>query len=332
MRKSAICLLLIFLLTLSGCAGQDQQYSIAHLTLFDTVTTITGTAASQDEFQSEAKQIYDVLLEYHQLFDIYNDYEGLNNLKTVNENAGIAPVAVDRKIIDLLQDCRTYYEQTDGTVNVAMGSVLQLWHEARQAETAALPDAAALAQAALHCSWDTVVIDESAGTVYLSDPQQRLDVGAIAKGWAAERVAEAAPSGYLLSLGGNVVATGPKTQQGAPWVVGVTDPDGGAYLHTLNLSDGSIVTSGDYQRYYEVDGVRYHHIIDPQTGYPSMYWRSVTVICEDSGLADALSTALFVMDLESGKALLEQCGAHAMWVDAEGTLHYSSGFEAYIKD
>ena len=195
MRKSAICLLLIFLLTLSGCAGQDQQYSITHLTLFDTVTTITGTAASQDEFQSEAKQIYDVLLEYHQLFDIYNDYEGLNNLKTVNENAGIAPVAVDRKIIDLLQDCRTYYEQTDGTVNVAMGSVLQLWHEARQAETAALPDAAALAQAALHCSWDTVVIDESAGTVYLSDPQQRLDVGAIAKGWAAERVAEAAPSG-----------------------------------------------------------------------------------------------------------------------------------------
>ena len=93
-------------------------------------------------------------------------------------------------------------------------------------------------------------------------------------------------------------------------MVGVQDPKGGdAYLHTLYLSKGSIVTSGDYQRAYMVDGQLYHHIIDPHTLYPGTLWRAVTVVCEDSGLADALSTGLFLMDLEAGKALAQSCGA-----------------------
>lgn len=330
MRKKAFLFVLIIAMTLVGCSGGAKQYSVTYLTLFDTVTTVTGTADSEAAFQAMAQQIYDTLLEYHQLFDIYNDYEGLNNLKTVNDNAGIAPVEVDRRIIELLVDCRAYYQRTGGAVNAAMGSVLRLWHEARNAQTPALPDDDALSEAALHCSWDTVVIDEAAGTLYLSDPGQRLDVGAIAKGWAAGKAAREAPSGYLLSLGGNVVATGPKTEAGTPWVIGVTDPEGGDYLHTLNLTAGAVVTSGDYQRYYEVDGVMYHHIIDPGTLYPAAYWRSVTIICDDSGLADALSTALFVMDLETGQALLEECGAEAMWVDGAGECYYSPGFESHI--
>ena len=336
--KRIFCIFLILTL-LAGCApdrSEQKLYDATFLTLFDTVTTIRGCGESEEAFMETARAVHDDLLRYHQLFDIYNDYEGLNNLKTVNDQAGIAPVEVDSAIIDLLSDCRDYYDLTAGRVNVAMGSVLNLWHIARDAgikdpENAGLPDPAALEEAALHTDFDAVIIDEANSTVYLSDPAMRLDVGAVAKGWAAQRAAEQAPAGLLISVGGNVCATGPKDETGTPWVVGVNDPDGGDYLHTLYVTGGSVVTSGDYQRYYVVDGKAYHHIIDPDTRMPGTLWRAVTILCDDSGLADALSTALFLLPLEDGRALLEKTGAEAMWVDAEGNMFYSSGFEAMIR-
>ena len=330
---------LIVSLLLTGCALPErgkQQHQATFLDLFDTVTTISGMTDSEENFRQQVGQIHDVLLRYHQLFDIYNDYPGFNNLKTVNDHAGIEPVQVDGDIIRLLLDCRNYDELTGHTVNVAMGSVLALWHEARTAGLddpahAALPDEEALKNAATHTDWAAVEIDEEAGTVYLADPALRLDVGAVAKGWAAQRAAEATPAGFLISVGGNVCATGPKDDSGTPWVVGITDPDGGSdYLHTLYNRDSAIVTSGDYQRYYVVDGETYHHIIDPATLYPARRYRSVTVICGDSGLADALSTALFILPRAEGEALAQNCGAEAMWVDAEGSRFYTQGFQAYI--
>ena len=338
-----IAALALAVLMLTGCAAAapeaaaPKQYQATFLTLFDTVTTILGYAESEEAFRAQAQELHDALLEYHQLFDIYNDYPGLNNLKTVNDQAGIAPVQVDERIIHLLQDCRDYYDLTGGAVNVAMGSVLSLWHDARThgmnfPEDASLPDADALTQAAAHISPDGIVIDEAASTVYLSDPLQSLDVGAVAKGWSVEQVCRQAPEGLLVSVGGNVCATGPKPT-GGNWVVGLQDPDGstGEYLHTLNLETGSVVTSGDYQRYYVVDGKPYHHIIDPATLYPAQRWRAVSVVCPDSGLADCLSTALFLLPQEAGQALLDKTGAEAMWLLADGTQLYSPGFEALIR-
>ncbi len=337
-RLIAVVLLLCML---SGCTGsiapEKKQYSATFLDLFDTVTTVTGKAESKEAFEEKARLIHDELQVYHQLFDIYHEYDGLNNLKTVNDGAGVMEIAVDERIISLLKDCKQYYEITGGRVNVAMGSVLKLWHEARNAgfhdpAHAYLPDSDALREAALHTSLDAVVIDEAAKTVYIKEEGVRLDVGAIAKGWAAQRVAESAPKGLLISVGGNVCATGPKDESGTPWVIGIQNPDGGEdYLHTVYLSAGSVVTSGDYQRAYQVEGKIYHHIIDPDTLYPSEYWRSVTVVCPDSGLADALSTALFLLPLEEGRELAQRYGADAMWVDAQGNDHYTPGFEEIIR-
>ena len=334
--------IVLAMLLLTGCVSLRQkpdqltQYNATFLTLFDTVTTVVGRYPSEKEFSEVTQAFHDRLLEYHQLFDIYNDYEGLNNLKTVNDQAGIAPVAVDARIIALLLDCKAYYELTDGKVNVAMGSVLNHWHVARNAgindpANAYTPNPETLAKAAEHCSFDTVLIDEEAGTVFLTDPDQRLDVGAVAKGWSLQRVAENTPSGLLVSIGGNVFATGPKDASGTPWVVGVTNPDGGNYLHTLKIPYGAVVTSGDYQRFYQADGVTYHHIIDPVTLFPSNYWRSVTIVCDDSGLADALSTALFLLPQAEGQALLDKCGAEALWMDLDNQLHYSTNFKSLIR-
>ena len=162
--KRLSCLLLLLAMALSGCAAkpaapQQKQYTATFLSLFDTVTTIAGRAESEEAFHAQAQQIHDALLEYHRLFDVYNEYEGIASLKTVNDAAGVQPVAVDERVIDLLTDCREYWKRTGGKVNAAMGSVLSLWHDARDAgindpANAHLPDEAALREAAMHTDFD----------------------------------------------------------------------------------------------------------------------------------------------------------------------------------
>lgn len=335
--KRILTLCLVLSLLLGGCSfGQTQkQYTATFLTLFDTVTTIVGYGTSEEDFKQQAQQIYDELTLYHELFDVYHEYEGLNNIKTINDQAGVAAVKVDEVILAFLQDCKEYYNLTEEKVNVAMGSVLRLWHDARtegtaDPENAKLPDMEALKKAAEHCSMDCVLIDPEASTVYITDSEASLDVGAVAKGWSVQRVAENAPKGMLISVGGNVCATGPKEGKN-PWVIGIQNPDGGDNLHTLYVDQEAVVTSGDYQRSYTVDGKSYHHIIDPETLMPSAYWRSVSVVGEDSGLADALSTALFLLPLEEGKKLAEACSVSVLWVDLDGQEFMTDGFKKILR-
>lgn len=343
MKRTATLILLLVLLC--GCTAAPakpddtglNRYEATFLTLFDTVTTIVGYAETEEAFTDTAQVFHDELLEYHQLYDIYNEYEGINNIKTINDHGWEHPIKVDQRIIDLLLFSKELYTQTEGRVNIAMGSVLRLWHDARETgiadpSRAALPDQAALEQAAAHTDIDSIQIDVEESTVFLSDPEVKLDVGAIAKGYAVEQVCRNTPSGLLISVGGNVCPTGPKPESGQPWVVGIQDPeDPEQYLHTIYVEDVSVVTSGDYQRYFTVDGVPYHHIIDPDTNYPAGYWRSVTILCRDSGVADALSTALFTLPQEEGQALLDAFQAEAMWARQDGTILYSPGFQAYIR-
>lgn len=335
-------LILILSMIISGCGQTAQekekiQYTKTYMDVFDTVTTIIGREESEEVFQKKAKQIHDALLTYHQLFDIYNEYDGVVNLKNVNDLAGKEAVVVDEKILDLLLLCKEEAELTNGAVNVALGSMLDLWHEARtegveHPENAKLPDKDALEEAMLHTDISKVIIDEEAKTVRFADEKLKLNVGAIAKGYATEKAIEGINGNYLLSVGGNVRVTGPKTDEGTPWIVGIQDPDKlDSYCYRLAVTGGSVVTSGDYQRFYEVDGKRYHHIIDPETLMPAAYYRSVTVLCEDSGRADALSTALFNLPLEKGKELAETAGVEVLWIPVSGDAVMTDGMENLIK-
>ena len=322
------------LLLLSGCGTGLQRYEATYWDVFDTVTTVTGYAAGQAEFDAAAREIHDALLEYHRLYNIYESYDGLRNLKTVNDQAGIGPVPVDERILSLLQFAQTAWTETGSRVNAAMGSVLAHWHDAREQaledpDRAALPDRSALEEAALHTDLSALELDLEAGTAFLTDPDMALDVGALAKGYAVEQVAAAAPDHFLISVGGNVCATGPKPD-GTPWTVAVENPDGGDFLKLLYAEDRSVVTSGDYQRYFELDGVRYHNIIDPDTLEPAAYWRSVTVVADSSAAADCLSTALFTLSQAEGQRLLDQWGAEALWIGRDGAQVMSPGFSAYL--
>lgn len=345
-----VVLLAIGIIVLIGAVclyGRDeklQQYQGQFFDCFDTVTTITAYAGSQDEFSENMELLKEKLLYYHQLYDIYHTYDGINNLKTVNDAAGVKAVKVEPEIIELLKLGREMYEQTEGKFQIAYGSVLSLWHDCREQgiadpKQAKLPSQEELARRAQHTDMDALVLDEAASTVYLSDPEMSLDVGGIGKGYAVQRLAEYAKElgmeHVLISVGGNVSAVGGKIDQ-KPWRVGVENPDQGSaetYLCAINIADQSVVTSGDYQRYYEVDKKRYCHIIDPHTNMPPEYFASVSVLAKDSGRADALSTALFTMEFEEGLSLVEGLkDVEAMWIGKDGEIRFSSGWKTNEKE
>ena len=345
-RLAAAFLALSLSLSLPACGKVARtRYEAEFLTLFDTVTQIIGRADSKAQFTEFSQFVHDELETYHRLYDIYHTYDGVNNLKTVNDSAGKSPVKVDRRIIDLLLLSKEMHKKTGGEMNIALGSVLEIWHGFRERgisdpENAELPDRAALEAAAAHIDIDDLVIDEAASTVFLRDPQMRLDVGSVGKGFAVDRVfRKAREKGYadfVLSVGGNVMADGSRDGRGTPWNVALQDPDtdsGKENLLNVDLSGMSLVTSGNYQRYYTVDGKRYHHIIDPDTLFPSEYFAAVSVLSPDSGLADCLSTALYCMPLSDGLALLKSFpGTEAVFIFGDGRVEFSGGFGQYIRE
>ena len=319
-----------------------EQYRKNYIDVFDTVTTIIGYGESQETVNQKTDVLMEELKRYHKLYDIYNSYDGINNLKTINDNAGIAPVKVKKEIIDLLQFSIDLYDKTDGQTNIALGRVLRIWHNYRNAgidnpSAATLPSMEELEEAAKHCDITNIIIDEDASTVYLNDPEMSLDVGSIGKGYAVQKVSEFAKElGYnnmVISVGGNISVIGPKADDSL-WKFGVQNPDlesEQASIASVLLTDTCLVTSGDYQRYYIVDGVEYCHIIDPDTLMPADYCKAVTVITPHSGEADALSTALFCMTVDEGIALINSIPeAEAMWVLEDGSITYSANFETYL--
>lgn len=349
MNKKMYCKTVVFCLliciVMTSCAKnqtEKNKYSAYSMEYFDTVITIVGYEETKEEFDAIAYDILSEFGEYHRLYTIYHRYDGIENLCTVNELAsGVhRTVKVDQRIIDMLLYAKEMYDFTQGTVNVAMGSVLSLWHNYRilgmdNPEEAELPPYEKLLSASKHTDIEDIIIDEINNTVTLNDPLMKLDVGAIAKGYATEQVAkhleEHGISGYVLNVGGNVRTVGSKPD-GTPWVVGLENPSGAEYLDYLQLNGQSVVTSGSYQRYYYVDGKAYHHIIHPDTMMPAEGFLSVSVICEDSGLGDALSTALFCLPLENGLDLIESLPqTEAMWLADDGTKTVSSGWNNYVK-
>jgi thiamine biosynthesis lipoprotein len=338
--KKLISIVLILALSAVCCSCgvplNNQRFSKSFTDLFDTVSEITVYDNSQSEFDEHYKLFYDKLEEYHKLYDIYGEYESINNLKTLNDRAHSEPVKVDGRIIDLLEYGKEVYDLSGGKTNICFGAVLSIWHAAQ--ETKQLPDKNALKEAAKHMDINNLIIDKENSTVYFADEKLKIDVGAIAKGYVAKEICKWANdnlwSSAMLSLGGNICTFGFKNNDGkSKWNVQIENPDQSAKegIAIVQINDMSVVTSGDYQRYFEKDGRRYCHIINPDTLYPSEYMASVSVICSDSALADALSTTLFNMSIEDGKALIEKTdGAEAVWVDKDNNVFYSSGVENYI--
>ena len=337
MRQTIITATLSFMLLLSsGCDVQIKKYQVEFFDLFDTYISFTAYTNSQEEFDRLSQIVYDELLRLHQLFDIYYDYEGITNLKTINDNAGVSPVQVDASIIDLLELARQAYIDTNGTVNIAMGSVLSIWHSYRS-EAISVPVMEELQAAALHIAIDNMVIDLERSTVFLMDPQMSLDVGALAKGYAAQcaidLVKEAGLLAGILDAGGNICVVGKPVNEREYWNIGIQSPrskplEEQDVYDVVAIRDSAVVTSGNYQRFYELDGVLYHHIIDPVTLLPASRVAAVSIIHPDATTADILSTAAFILPQEEAAILVKHMGAEAIWIDNEGSPIFTDGYLA----
>ncbi len=335
--------LLVALSLLCACApASAERYTASFFDVFDTASQIVIYTDDQQEANRIAQTVHDELLYYHQLFDQYNDTHGVNGVYTLNLQAAKRPVTVDEPLFRLLRLGKEMHTKTGGKVNITMGSVLSLWHDAREQglhdpQNASLPDIAALKEAARHIDPSDLILDPENQTVFFADPELRLDLGAVAKGYAVEQVADLLEAeghtGIVLSIGGNVRTIGCRPD-GTIFSIGIQNPDLNSdiqHIAVAALKDASLVTSGSYQRYYTVDGKQYNHIIDPETLMPAEHTWSVSVITQDSGLADALSTALFTMTPDAGMAFLENYpGTEALWVLHDGSLLCSEGLEAFL--
>lgn len=338
-RIAAILLIIAALFAPCGCKKTDAKYQYVFFDVFDTVTELTIYAENEAAAADAARAAHERLIYLNKLYDIYNEYDDAVSLMEVNRRAAIAPVEVSAETMALLKFAKEAYALTGGRVNAAMGSVLSIWHDYREAgladeANAKLPPMELLEQAAEHTDINSIVLDEAKGTVFFTDDMVRLDVGAIAKGFAGQivtdelnaRIEAGEISAALISLGGNVCAAGTKPN-GEAWHIAVQSPRGEGNAATVSIASGYVVTSGDYQRYYTVNGIRYNHIIDPDTLISADKHASVTVISFDGALADALSTALFIMDTDEGRALIDSIAdAEALWIAKDGGITRTDGF------
>ncbi|MCX7841790.1 MAG: FAD:protein FMN transferase [Clostridia bacterium] len=348
--KRFSALLLAFVLLASACTSTKsgfEKYSYEFLGAFDTMIQFIGYAQSKEQFENFVTKGRNRFFELHKLYDIYNSYEGINNIKTINDNAGIKPVEVRQEIIDIIVFSKEWHKKTGSKVNIALGPVLAIWHRFREEankdpSAARLPDIEQLKKASEKTDISKVEVDEAKKTVYLREPGMSLDVGAVAKGFATEIVAkELADAGFqsfIISSGGNVRAVGKPMDNRSKWGIGIQDPNSAsgvqdyANLDTVFVDDTSMVTSGDYQRYYVVNGQMIHHLIDPSTLMPANYYRAVTIMTKDSGVADFLSSAAFLLPYDKSRALVESMeGAEALWIMPDGTIKATDAMKKAMK-
>lgn len=346
MLKKFIILLLIIILLFSNNSNADtHKFRYEFFDTFDTLISIIAFAENKEIFDEEMQNVYNIFLEYHKLFDIYNEYEGINNIYTINKIASKEPVKVSDKLFEFLLYAKTLQERISSTANIAFGRVLNIWHDARMYATknpdkSYLPDISNLEKAATHCDIKNMVLDEINKTVFFTD-KILLDVGSIAKGYACEKAAQYLLKSriphFIINAGGNI-RTGLAPQDGRVyWGIGIADPfkvnTGQEDVFDIVFAkESSIVTSGDYQRFFTHQGKRYHHIIDPITLFPANYFRSVSIYTENSALADYLSTTLYCLPVEKGKALVESLNnVEAMWILNDATQVSTDGFRLIQK-
>lgn len=262
----------------------------------------------------------------------------------INASAGEGQVSVSPEMWRWIGRCLQISEQSGGAFDISIGRLSRLWDidtwaAAPDPQDYELPGQEEIAQALATAGWQKIRLEQQTdGTTVVSIPEEmQLDLGAVGKGVALDEIREVLEehpevSGAVISVGGSILTCGSKPEGGA-WQIAVTDPlDPSESVGVLTLDGGYCVsTSGDYERYVEVDGVRYHHILDPRTGCPARSdVAGVTIVTKDGFLSDALSTACFVLGQEEGQKLLEKYDAEGLFIDHEGTITVTEGMQQYF--
>jgi len=271
---------------------------------------VLGTVCTVNLFEKGTEKVYqEIFSRLFELESILSANRDDTNLAEINSKAGLSAVKGASETLIILKEALIFSEKTGGAFDPTVGPLVKAWNIGT--DFAAVPDPAVLSQALSLIDYKKVILDEKEGTVFLTEKGMKLDLGAIAKGYAADEivriVTEHKIRRAIIDLGGNVYAFGEKSP-GKSWTIGVRDPENntGDSILSLPVANKSVVTSGVYERFFEQDGIKYHHILDTETGYPVQNdLLSVTIITGKSMQADALSTSVFALGAKKGKALVE---------------------------
>lgn len=322
--KRLTALLSASILLLSGCSGLPRERSQTYTdTLFDTVISVQIFDSVDEDVLKGCEKL---CKKYDSMFS--NKIED-SEISRIN-SAGGNPVEVSKETIKLIKKGIYYSVMSDGVFDITIAPVSNLWDF--KAETPLVPSPEAIAEAVSHVNYENIIIRDN--TVKLTDPHAGIDLGAIAKGYIADRIKdyleEEGVRHAMINLGGNVLAMGSKLD-GSDYNIGIQKPfdETGEPITSVKISDKSVVTSGIYQRYFKADGKIYHHILDPNTGYPcenNLY--SVTILTDSSLTADALSTTCFLLGYDRGMKLINQLdNVDAVFITNDNQIHYSKNFQ-----
>ncbi len=328
------CLLTLLVSAFSGCVGAPTGQESAVVTRaqmqMGTLVKITAVARSESVAQAAATAGF---AEIRRLEELLSTWIPTSELSRVNASAGAMPVHVSPETLTVVQRAFQAAEMTDGGFNIAIGPAVDAW---RVTEGQRIPTESELDALRPLVDLHAIHADVQAQTIYLEKRGMRIDVGGIGKGYAADQAVDAlrragAVAG-VVALSGDIKTFG-RLPGGKMFPVGIQHPrEEGSVLAWIDLQDEAISTAGDYERFFEREGIRYHHILDPRTLQPARSCQSVTVIAREGVWADGLDTGIFVMGPERGMELVEQLpDVEAIIVDAEGRLLVSSGLKQRIR-
>ncbi|MHB9922387.1 FAD:protein FMN transferase [Clostridium botulinum] len=321
-----ICLPLVFV----GCNSKSEEPISRETYLMGTIINIKAYGKNADKaVQASVDKISDI--ENKMSLNI-----STSEINKINKNAGIAPVKVSKNTFDVVKASLIYSEKTKGSFDITVEPLVSLWGIGT--DKARIPSKDEISNALKLINYEDVIINEKESTIMLKRKGQAIDLGAIAKGYTADELKKVLlnynVSSAFLSLGGNVYVLGNKPDK-TPWKIGVQNPlePRGDYLGIVSVSDKSVVTSGNYERFFERNGKRYHHIFDTKTGYPAEKGLiSVSIISDKSIDGDALSTSVYTLGLDEGKKLIESLNnVEAIFVTNDKKVYVTSGLKDIFK-
>ena len=324
MKKIIIFISMLLVIFVTSCTNKKMyKESFMYMDTYIEIKVYDINKKLSEEVLSTAKNMYK---EYHELTDRYNPYDNVTNIYYINNELKVnEEIEIDSRLADLIKFGIKAYDDTDGYVNIAMGNVIDIWKTYRE-EGKKVPKTYELMNQKI--SIKNINLD---GNKFIKKGKVKLDLGAYAKGYVTEEVGKYLESKgvtkYLINAGGNV-KVGESYKHGK-YNVGLEEPFNPSNVYkTLSVENVSIVTSGSYQRYYEVNGKIYNHIINPKTLYPENFMKSVTVVTKNSAYADMLSTYLFLIPIEDGLKIVNNLeGAEAIWNN--NAIYYSRDFNIY---